>query len=100
MERNSLTSKIAITTKIFQIMSTKKPTFSKDHKQTKSLVEAGENAASMAIQHSKSLGLTIMYIENGAIYEERADGIIKFKKNMEKMEGSIELTKGMVLHAK
>lgn len=81
-------------------MSAKKPIFSKDHKQTKSLVEASEKAASNAVRHAKALDLTITYIADGAVYEEQPDGTVRFKKAVQKKESPIVLTKGMVLHAK
>ncbi|MBK0370908.1 hypothetical protein I5M07_13820 [Flavobacterium sp. SE-1-e] len=78
----------------------KKEQFSPDHKQTKSLVAAGKEAASKAVRHSKALDLTITYIENGFVYEENAQGIKTAIKILEKKEPTISLTKGMVLHAK
>jgi hypothetical protein len=100
LERNSLTSQIVTTTRYFQIMSTKKPLFLKDHKQTRSLVEAGEKAASIAVRHAKALDLTITYIADGAVYEEHPDGTVQLKKAVQKKGSPIVLAKGMVLHAK
>jgi len=79
-------------------MSVKK--FIPDYNQTKSLVEAGEEAATNAVRHAKALDITITYIEDGAVYEEQPNGVVTFKRNVEKKESPIVLTKGMVLHAK
>lgn len=81
-------------------MKINKIIFQKDHKQTKSLEKAGVEAATNAVRHAKALDLTITYIENGAIYEEQADGTVTPKKTVEKKENPFVLTKGMVLHAK
>lgn len=81
-------------------MRVKRVIFPKDHKQTKSLVEAGNEAAINAVRHAKALDITITYIENGAVYEEQSNGVITFKKNVVKKDNPIVLTKGMVLHAK
>lgn len=81
-------------------MSAKKPLFSKDYKQTKLLVEAGEKAASIAVRHAKALDLTITYIKDGAVYEEHPDGTVLFKKAVQTKESPVVLAKGMVLHAK
>lgn len=81
-------------------MRVKKTIFLKDHKQTKSLEQAGKEAASVAVRHAKALDLTITYIENGAVYEEDANGTVTLKKTVEKKESPFILTKGMVLHAK
>ena len=81
-------------------MSVKKIIFTKDHKQTKSLVTAGKEAATNAVRHAKALDLTITYIENGVVYEEGADGTVTAKRTIQKKETPFVLTKGMVLHAK
>lgn len=74
--------------------------FRKDIPQTKALVKAGKTAAKTAIRASNALGLTMTYIENGVIYEEK-EGIVVVKKAMgKKSEVPFKVQKGLVLHAK
>jgi len=62
-------------------MKINKIIFQKDYNQTKSLEQAGVEVATNAVRHAKALDLTITYIENGAVYEEQADGTVTLKKN-------------------
>lgn len=81
-------------------MKINKIIFRKDYKQTKSLELSGKEAVSNAIRHAKALGLTISYIQDGAVYEEEANGNVTLIKIIEKKENPFVLTKGMVLYAK
>ncbi|MGL2963433.1 hypothetical protein ACSVH2_06400 [Flavobacterium sp. RSB2_4_14] len=75
--------------------------FRKDATQTKTLVKAGKESAKNALRASRALGISVSYIENGILYEERADGQVEeIQKLAEPKEAPFTLTKGMVLHAK
>jgi hypothetical protein len=81
-------------------MALKNKIFQKDHRQTKSLEQAGNEASTNAVRHAKALDITITYIKDGGVYEEQANGTIVLKRKVEKKENPFVLTKGMVLHAK
>lgn len=72
----------------------------KDYRQTKSLEIAGKQAATNAVRHAKALDLTITYIEDGAVYNERPDGTKTLVKTVQRRATPFAITKGMVLHAK
>jgi hypothetical protein len=75
--------------------------FRKDATQTKTLVKAGKESAKNALRASRALGISVSYIENGILYEERPDGQVEEKQKLAKpKEAPFTLTKGMVLHAK
>lgn len=78
-----------------------KRVFIKDRGEDAKLLErAGSVAVSRAVRHAKALELTISYIKDGAVYEERPDGTVIFKKTVEKKATPFKLIKGMLLHAK
>jgi hypothetical protein len=77
-----------------------KTVFRKDTQQTKALIKAGRVSAKTANRASRALGLTISYIKDGAIYEEK-DGVIVLKERLdEHIEAPFEIKKGLILHAK
>lgn len=82
------------------IMKLNKMEFHRDNNQTKSLEKAGKEAAINAVRHAKALDLTITYIEDGVVYEEKPNGTKVLKKTVEKKQSPFVLTKGMILHAK
>lgn len=74
--------------------------FRKDASQTKALVKAGKVAAKTANRASRALGLTVSYIKDGVIYEEK-EGVVVKKGRIEKQADTpFEIKKGLVLHAK
>lgn len=78
-----------------------KMVFRKDTLQTKALVKAGKIAGNRAFSASKALGLSISYIKDGIIYEEKANGSVEVKKQLSTtIEAPFKVTKGLVLHAK
>ena len=75
--------------------------FRADAKQTAALVSAAKTGTSKAIRASKALGLPITYLENGIIYEEKADGSrISLKKVNNVSQAPLKLTRGTIFHAK
>jgi hypothetical protein len=74
--------------------------FRKDTPQTRVLVKAGRIAANTANRASRALGLSVTYIKDGIIYEEK-EGVVVRKGHIEKQaETPFEIKKGLVLHAK
>ena len=77
-----------------------KPVFRKDKLQTKALIKAGKIASQTALRASKALGLSITYIKDGVIYEEK-DGIVTEKGTVEhNVTAPFEIKKGSILYVK
>lgn len=74
--------------------------FRKDVSQTKALVKAGKIASKTARRASRALGLSITFIKDGIIYEEKDGEIIEKGRIEDHVETPFEIKKGLVLHAK
>jgi hypothetical protein len=78
----------------------------RDAKETASLIRIGRESATHAIRESKALGLSITYMENGKLFNERADGTRELlsnesKKSVKRKPGRIIINKErLILHAK
>lgn len=77
-----------------------KTVFREDKIQTKALIRAGKRASQTARRASKALGLSITYIKDGIIYEEK-DGVVTKKGAVEHYaEAPFEVKKGSILYVK
>ncbi|MEL1240368.1 hypothetical protein [Flavobacterium flavipallidum] len=64
-------------------------------------MKAGKIASDTANRASRALGLSVMYIKDGVIYEETPDGKITMKKQIEEeVVIPFEIKKGLVLNEK
>lgn len=77
-----------------------KTVFRKDVSQTKALVKAGKIASKTARRASRALGLSVTFIKDGIIYEEKDGQIIEKGRVEAQIEIPFEIKKGIVLHAK
>jgi hypothetical protein len=79
----------------------KRKAFRSDSVQTNSLIKSAKTSARNAIRASKALGLTVTYIEQGAIVNELPDGTKEIIKKIETTRISlVKLKKGMIFYAK
>lgn len=78
----------------------KKIIFRKDTPQTRALVKAGRIAANTANRASRALGLSVTYIKDGIIYEEKDGKVVRKHPIQEQVEAPFEIKKGLILHAK
>lgn len=77
-----------------------KTVFRKDISQTRALVKADKVASETARRASRALGLSVTYIKDGIIYEEK-DGIVTKKRPVkDHAETAFEIKKDLILHAK
>lgn len=78
---------------------TKKKAFRSDVAQMEELLKAGKLGTTKAVRDSKSLGLTITYIEKDHLVEELPDGRKRVLKQTSKSR-NLKLKKGVILHAR
>ncbi|XCF04797.1 hypothetical protein ABI125_08650 [Tamlana crocina] len=77
-----------------------KTVFRRDVSQTKALIKAGKIASKTARRASIALGLSVTFIKDGIIYEEKEGQIIEKGRIEAQDQTSFEIKKGTVLHAK
>lgn len=78
-----------------------KSIFKKDILQTRTLTKAAKIASDKANRASRALGISVMYIKDGVIYEETAEGKVTMIKHIEdEVVVPFEIKKGLILHEK